>query len=126
MSLNRREWLRSGLLAGVGLAAAPAAYCEPWLDKPELAGVQPPTAPKAALKARLSANENPHGPSPKALKAINEAASEGFLYPFQYKSYFLPVRGLCCTQRLCSMPTAIRAAAFCRPIQRTSNSFARL
>ncbi|KAA9353537.1 pyridoxal phosphate-dependent aminotransferase [Larkinella humicola] len=84
MSLNRREWLRSGLLAGVGLAAAPAAYCEPWLDKAAPAGVLPPTAPKGALKARLSANENPYGPSPKALKAINEAASDGFLYPFSY------------------------------------------
>jgi len=90
MSLNRREWLRAGMLAGVGLAAAPAAYCEPWLDAPGSpewegpAGNRPPTGPKGPMKARLSANENPYGPSPKALKAISEAAPEGFLYPFQY------------------------------------------
>ncbi|GAA4406978.1 histidinol-phosphate transaminase [Nibrella viscosa] len=82
MNLNRRDWLRASMLMGTGLVTAPAAYCEPWLD--EAATAVPALAPKAGLKARLSANENPYGPSPKAIKAIAEASSEGFLYPFQY------------------------------------------
>lgn len=84
MSINRRDWLRASMLSGLGLAAAPAAYCEPWLDMAETASlpILPPKGSK--IKARLSANENPYGPSPKALKAISEAASDGFLYPMQY------------------------------------------
>ncbi|GAA4452067.1 histidinol-phosphate transaminase [Nibrella saemangeumensis] len=82
MNLNRRDWLRASMLMGTGLVTAPAAYCEPWLD--EAATAVPVMAPKAGLKARLSANENPYGPSPKAIKAIAEASSEGFLYPFQH------------------------------------------
>lgn len=71
------------MLMGTGFVTAPAAYCEPWLDE---AATALPVAgpPKGILKARLSANENPYGPSPKAIKAIAEASSEGFLYPFQH------------------------------------------
>ncbi|MBO0937620.1 histidinol-phosphate aminotransferase family protein [Fibrella sp. HMF5335] len=85
MQLNRRDWLRAGLLAGVGAATAPAAYCEPWLDKP----LRPddPTK-KSALKARLLANENPYGPSPAVLKTINEAAPDGYLYAMEYAKAF--------------------------------------
>ncbi len=36
------------------------------------------------IKARLSANENPFGPSEKARKAIIEAIPESFLYPRQH------------------------------------------
>ena len=36
------------------------------------------------LKAKLNANENPYGPSEKALTAFRAAASEGNLYPFEY------------------------------------------
>ncbi|GAB3896284.1 histidinol-phosphate transaminase [Spirosoma agri] len=40
------------------------------------------------LKARLSANENPYGPSPKALKTITEAAPDGYLYAMEYARQF--------------------------------------
>lgn len=83
MNLNRRDWLRASVMSGLGMAAVPAAYCEPWLDADAAAGLVLP--PKdGVIKARLSANENPYGPSPKALKAITEAASDGYLYPMQY------------------------------------------
>ncbi len=87
MQLNRRNWLKNSLMMSAGAVAAPAllpanAYCEPWLDAPATLPVMPPKG--GVLKARLSANENPYGPSPKALKAISEAASDGYLYPFSY------------------------------------------
>ena len=75
MSINRRDWLRASMLSGLGLAAAPAAFCESESEMPRGYVV-----PKGGLKARLSANENPYGPSPKALKAITEAAPDGYLY----------------------------------------------
>ena len=49
------------------------------------AGYKPP---KGVLKARLSANENPYGPSPKALKVITEAAPDGYLYAMEYARQF--------------------------------------
>lgn len=81
MQLNRRDWLRAGLLSGIGLVSAQTGYCEPWLDE-----AAAPVLPRknGMLKARLSANENPYGPSPKALKVITEAAKDGYLYPFSY------------------------------------------
>lgn len=87
MNLNRRNWLKNSLMMSAGAVAAPTllpinGYCEPWLDAPETAPVMPPKG--GMIKARLSANENPYGPSPKALKAISEAATDGFLYPFSY------------------------------------------
>ncbi|WP_020601800.1 pyridoxal phosphate-dependent aminotransferase [Spirosoma spitsbergense] len=84
MAINRRDWLRASLLSGLSLAAAPAAFCEP---DPELpAGYTPPKG--GVLKARLSANENPYGPSPKALKTITEAAPDGYLYAMEYARKF--------------------------------------
>lgn len=36
------------------------------------------------MKAKLNANENPYGPSDKALEAFTAAAKDGNLYPFAY------------------------------------------
>ncbi len=84
MAINRRDWLRASLLSGLSLAAAPAAFCEPEPEMP--AGY---TFRKGGtLKARLSANENPYGPSPKALKTITEAAPDGYLYAMEYARKF--------------------------------------
>lgn len=88
MSINRRDWLRTSMLSGLGLAAlpgvaAPMSFCEPEPTAP--LGYKPPAG---KLKARLSANENPYGPSPKALKAITEAAPDGFLYAMEYARQF--------------------------------------
>ncbi len=75
MSINRRDWLRASVLSGLTLAAAPASFCEPEPEMPR--GYKIPTG---AIKARLSANESPYGPSPKAIKTITEAAPDGYLY----------------------------------------------
>ncbi|GAB3948876.1 histidinol-phosphate transaminase [Spirosoma harenae] len=83
MSINRRDWLRASMLSGLSLAAAPAAFCEPAPEMP--VGYK---APKGPLKARLSANENPYGPSPKVLKTIAEAAPDGYLYAMEYARKF--------------------------------------
>ncbi|GAB4026834.1 pyridoxal phosphate-dependent aminotransferase [Spirosoma koreense] len=83
MSINRRDWLRASMLSGLTLAAAPAAFCE--LEPQMPVGYK---APKGPLKARLSANENPYGPSPKALKTITEAAPDGYLYAMEYARKF--------------------------------------
>ena len=88
MSINRRDWLRASMLSGLGLAAlpgvaSPTSFCEPESILPP--GYIPPIG---ALKARLSANENPYGPSPKAIKAINEAAPDGYLYAMEYAKKF--------------------------------------
>ncbi|QDK82047.1 histidinol-phosphate aminotransferase family protein [Spirosoma sp. KCTC 42546] len=79
MSLNRRDWLRASVLSGLSLAAAPAAFCEPEPEMP--VGFKLPK--DGVLKARLSANENPYGPSPKAIKTITEAAPDGYLYAME-------------------------------------------
>jgi histidinol-phosphate aminotransferase len=84
MTINRRDWLRASMLSGLSLAAAPAAFCEPEPEMP--AGYNPPKG--SALKARLSANENPYGPSPKAIKTITEAAPDGYLYAMEYARQF--------------------------------------
>ncbi|HSG89326.1 MAG TPA: aminotransferase class I/II-fold pyridoxal phosphate-dependent enzyme [Pseudomonadales bacterium] len=68
--LSRRAFL--------GSLAASAVVAGSGLGLPGLAraGFGPPPG-----VVRLSANENPYGPSPKALKAIAEAASKGAYYP---------------------------------------------
>ncbi len=83
MSINRRDWLRASMLSGLSLAAAPAAFCEPEAETP--AGFK---LAKGPLKARLSANENPYGPSPKVIKTIAEAAPDGYLYAMEYAKQF--------------------------------------
>lgn len=83
MSINRRDWLRASMLSGLSLAAAPSAFCEPEFEMPKGYKV-----PKGGIKARLSANENPYGPSPKAIKTITEAAPDGYLYAMEYAKQF--------------------------------------
>lgn len=86
-SINRRDWLRAS-----GLLATSLAGITRW--NPTVAGTQaatngafkrefylaapPETMPK--LRARLMANENPHGISPKAREAIVKAAEMGNRY----------------------------------------------
>nr|WP_126969480.1 aminotransferase class I/II-fold pyridoxal phosphate-dependent enzyme [Gynurincola endophyticus] len=91
-SFNRRQLLRNGallsgmaLLPGVltSLKAAPRRQIEPasfvnFLTDEELA--RETTPPE--IKARLSANENPFGPSPKAKQAIIEAIGNTYRYAF--------------------------------------------
>jgi len=82
--INRRKWLKATALLATGTVAAGSSirtlsarssqyngihtyYYLEALDRPE-------------LKAKLNANENPYGPSPKTMKAISEAVSMGNRY----------------------------------------------
>lgn len=87
--LNRRAWLRqSAMLTGGGvllpslwngLSASPGFTGKRnFVSDAEWARHAPP-----GLKARLFANENPFGPSPKAKQAIVEAMDISYQYAFQ-------------------------------------------
>ncbi len=90
-NLSRRNWLRKASLMGAGLVAAPsvALNAAPGLLPhhatvqeilPSLEWEKAHYADLPQLKARLLANENPWGPSPKARLAIMEAAKTGNRY----------------------------------------------
>lgn len=95
--LNRRDWLKSGLLSIGGLAIAPhLSFGEtprvlPATDKHGNFLYSPffkehihaPFSEPKALLAKLNANENPHGPSPMALEAFKDAAVKGNRYAWQ-------------------------------------------
>lgn len=90
-NMNRRSWLRSGALLTGGLTLLPGAW--------NRLSAFPPTTGETGLntcdtdrtialnappdlKARLFANENPFGPGDKAKKAVTEALSISYRYPF--------------------------------------------
>jgi histidinol-phosphate aminotransferase len=83
-SFNRRQWLKSGALAAAGLTFGKSAWntAEAATTRKKVLSDLP------VIKARLSANENPFGPSEKARKAIIDAIPESFLYPRQYLMEF--------------------------------------
>ena len=71
ISISRRRFAQ---LLGVGAAAAVA--------RPALAfAVDTTASPVAGSIVRLSSNENPYGPSPKALKAMTDAFGVACRYP---------------------------------------------
>ena len=85
-TLNRRNWLKSGLIAAGSVTLAPHLA---WSSSTRrLSGsviweIDHPSYYRDAapvLKARLNANENPYGPSESVKKAINEAVSMGNRY----------------------------------------------
>jgi len=95
-TLNRRKLLKTGALLAGGISLIPGLS---FLDKATAGPVATPlsfetmeTDASAILsappdiKARLSANENPFGPSPKAKKAIQDAIDGSFRYPFMHFS----------------------------------------
>jgi histidinol-phosphate aminotransferase len=90
-SINRRSWIKSTALMAGGaaffsgtiskLAAMPRRLQQSvWSDR--LADREAVLQFPPAIKARLSANENPFGPSPAAKKAIQEALDTSYQYPF--------------------------------------------
>lgn len=90
-TLNRRNWLKqsagftgslmAGLALGNELVAKPAFGMMPLYPK-ALVEYDPASLQNPPLiKARLSANENPFGPSKKAIAAIAESAAKGSRYP---------------------------------------------
>lgn len=86
-TIDRRSWIKSGLIAvgsltlapGISRASSVSKRINPqsaiWeVDHPSYLHDVP------ALKARLNANENPYGPSPLVKQAIAEAISSGNRY----------------------------------------------
>jgi len=84
IKINRRNWLKSGLLMGAGVVASPVALLAGTKGYNEFTGEYEFDGEAYGLKAKLNANENPYGPSDKALDAFVTAAKEGNLYPFEY------------------------------------------
>src|SRR4051794_25754713 len=72
MNLSRRAFARA---AGAGAAAA---VFSPLIAVKPLFAVPPPAA---TGEVRLSANENPYGPSPAALDAMRDAFAKAWRYP---------------------------------------------
>lgn len=68
---NRRQWLGSATLAGSALLFNLGAICA---NEAMVSSTSP---------LRLNANENPYGPSPKALIALQKSLSGSNRYPFQ-------------------------------------------
>jgi histidinol-phosphate aminotransferase len=90
-NMSRRQWLKSGALFTGGLTILPGAWNELAAFSPSPAGAGPNTcytdklvalSAPPELKARLFANENPFGPGDKAKKAVAEALSISYMYPF--------------------------------------------
>ena len=75
--ISRRQMMRGMVSGAVGQALAPATFAQwrPRFDPDATIG------PKPGI-IRLSSNENPYGPGPKALEAAADAAAKGAYYPF--------------------------------------------
>ncbi len=92
LTTSRRNWLKQGVLFAGGLVSAPAlmskVQARPAFGMTPYQGaynlneyhIAPPDFSK--IKVRLLANENPYGPSPKAIQAIAESASKGNRYVY--------------------------------------------
>src|SRR2546426_1676587 len=83
ISISRRRFAQ---MLGAGAACAVA---RPALSFAGTLSAKPVAQPAADLLAtagvvRLSSNENPYGPSPKALKAMNDAFSLAWRYPDEH------------------------------------------
>jgi histidinol-phosphate aminotransferase len=88
-NMDRRNLLKKGLLMAGGLTIAPALLnklaatpvnsCYTGNYVSDLSTI---IGAPVELKARLFANENPFGPSPKAKQAIQDALGHSYQYPF--------------------------------------------
>lgn len=97
MDASRRALLKSGLLSVGGLTMAPhLSWSESWRSAPKLDAsgnalyspffkeyLADPFDEKTRIKAKLNANENPYGPSPKAVKAHEKGAALGNRYAWK-------------------------------------------
>ena len=95
--LNRRNWLKTGLLTAggitlfphLGISEVPKTYIP--LDtkgnalySPFFKEFIPKEFPEESkLLAKLNANENPYGPSPKAVEALKNVATKGNRYAWR-------------------------------------------
>ena len=95
-TMDRRNLLKKGLLMAGGLTIAPSLLnklaakplntCYSYDYYSDLSAV---LDGPVALKARLFANENPFGPSPRAKQAIQDAMSQSYQYPFLFAKDFM-------------------------------------
>ncbi|MEH6681611.1 MAG: histidinol-phosphate transaminase [Sediminicola sp.] len=95
--INRRDWLKAGILTAGGITLLPyMGYGEVSkvpirldhqgnaLYSPFFKEFVPKSFPDTeALLAKLNANENPYGPSPKAMSALREMAHMGNRYAWR-------------------------------------------
>src|SRR5688572_1568020 len=82
-TLSRRDWFKSSLTLGAGLALTPAMLeslmAAPVSNAERIHGINPIAQNKLV---RLGSNENPYGPSEKARKAIIDVMTQGNRYSF--------------------------------------------
>jgi len=95
-NMDRRQLIKKGMLMAGGLSLMPglmnqlgakpinSCYRHPYVS--DFSTIL--NGPKE-LKARLFANENPFGPSPKAKQAIQDAMAQSYQYPFMFAKDFM-------------------------------------
>ena len=81
ITISRRKFAR---LLGAGAVCAVAEPALSWPSAAEPVGQSPVGSVAAATVVRLSSNENPYGPSPTALKAMNDAFGLSCRYPDEH------------------------------------------
>ncbi|MFX0556216.1 pyridoxal phosphate-dependent aminotransferase [Maribacter sp. CXY002] len=95
--INRRNWLKSGILTASGITLFPhISFAETTkapivfdndgnaLYSPFFKEYIPEKFPEEdTLLAKLNANENPYGPSPKAIEALKNVAAKGNRYAWK-------------------------------------------
>ncbi len=96
-TVNRRNWLKTGLLTAGGMAIMPHVSAGEMLRSPVRRDshgnliyspffkehVHDPFPEPSGILAKLNANENPYGPSPKAVSALKEVARKGNRYAWR-------------------------------------------
>ncbi len=96
-TVNRRAWLKRGMLSAAGIMAAPYLAQGAFADRPVVLDAEGnlPYTPffkeylpyevdnPVELLAKLNANENPYGPSPMAVEAIKKYAAKGNRYAWK-------------------------------------------
>ncbi len=86
---SRRHWLKSTALL-TGLAAIHSPFEAFTADIPVPAFLPPGASPWdfENMKARLTSNENPFGPSPRAQRVMTDAIQDSWMYPKLGKDEF--------------------------------------
>ncbi|HEX6223536.1 MAG TPA: histidinol-phosphate transaminase [Chryseolinea sp.] len=93
-TLNRRQWIKNSTLVTGSLALLSGSLTDAFAKPSKLSKYVSTTETMSAdmirrhalapeIKARLSANENPFGPSEKAKKALVEAIDKSYQYPMK-------------------------------------------
>ena len=78
--INRRNWLKSGLMFSAGALVAPSVLAKGG-GYNKFTGEYEFESELNGITAKLNYNENPYGPSKSAIEAFRAAAVEGNLYP---------------------------------------------